>query len=85
MLAEGPDGGWDGFDRSSPVVIADGGHLVMLFEGRGRGNGGEIGYATSQDEWLHWTVGPHPIIGRGAKGSWNAFSVVPDDVIDVGS
>jgi hypothetical protein len=85
VLAPGPGHAWDGFDRSSPVVVAHRDRLIMLFEGRGPGNAGEIGYATSLDDGLHWSVGPSPILRRGGDGSWNEFSVVPDDLLRVGS
>lgn len=85
VIDKGGVGDWDESFRASPVVIWDGTRLVMVWEGGSPTNAGELGFATSTDEGLTWTVSPAPIVVRGAAGTWNDTAVVCDDIIKVGS
>jgi hypothetical protein len=79
--------GWDSIDRTSPTVIFDpkSNKLILLYEGRGPGQDGMTGYATSDDEGETWTVAPDPIIVRGVAGTWNETSIVPDYLTRIGA
>jgi len=68
---------WQSQDVSSPVVIETIDGWVMLYEGRGSGNLGKIGYASSNN-LLDWNKSETPIF----EGSYPwANHVVPDDII----
>lgn len=86
VMDRGTAGAWDDEDVTSPVVIRTSGtNLVMLFEGRGTPDDGQIGVATSTDDGATWTKnGSNPIIAKGG-GTWKNNALVPDDAIKVGS
>lgn len=71
--------GWQSQDVSSPVVVQTDAGWLMLYEGRGPGNWGKIGYATSED-LLHWDQREEPIFEGSPSYPWELY-VVPDDVI----
>lgn len=82
VLDRGAAGSWDATDVTSPTVVHDGARLVMLFEGRNMpSQQGEIGIAYSYDDGESFTAAPDPIVKRGATGTWNAISIVPDELI----
>jgi predicted GH43/DUF377 family glycosyl hydrolase len=76
---------WQTQDVSSPLVwIDNNGVWYLLYEGRGNGNEGLIGLATSTDG-INWTRdGNDPVMGWGAPGTWDESSVVPDDIMKIG-
>lgn len=77
----GPGSGWDGNDRTSPVVFYDGTSFTMLYEGRGVGNNGEIGVARKANlDGTGWTMSGTQIITKAGAG-WRQVACVPDDII----
>lgn len=82
VLDRGAPGSWSATDVTSPTVVRDGSRLVMLFEGRNMpSQQGEIGIAYSYDDGETFTAAADPIVTRGATGTWNAISIVADEVI----
>ena len=79
---------WEGNDRSSPTVLYKDSIFYMFYEGRGTGNAGAVGLATSKDGY-QWTENPNnPIItGTNFPDSTILWcnEVVPDDIIKIDS
>ena len=70
--------GWQSQDVSSPVVIRAKDNWVMLYEGRGPGISGRLGFATSRDLAGPWRQ--EESFTMGGQGGWD-HNVVPDDVM----
>lgn len=78
---------WENSDVSSPTVHYESGTFYLFYEGRGTGQQGAIGLATSTDGIAFTKHVGNPIVtgAETARGAlyW-ATSVVPDDIRKVG-
>ena len=81
------DASWENEDVSSPTIYIEGSTWYMFYEGRGTGQSGAIGVATSTDG-INWTKNPsNPIFtGTNLYGDlpWAEY-LVPDDIIKIGN
>jgi hypothetical protein len=76
--------GWESQDVSSPVVWVENGVWYLLYEGRGGGNSGMIGLATSPDGLIWTRVSDSPIFLPGDPYGWDGTAVASDDILKLG-
>jgi predicted GH43/DUF377 family glycosyl hydrolase len=82
VLSPLEDGGWESTDVSSPAVLVEDGVWYMYYEGRGPGNGGLIGLATSTDGLTFTRYQTSPLVASVAE--WDGLAQVPDDILALG-
>jgi beta-lactamase class A/predicted GH43/DUF377 family glycosyl hydrolase len=76
LLVETHDGRWDSVYIAEPVVLYNGSHYEMWYNGASGNTETLIGYATSPDG-IRWTryEGNRPVLQVGPERAWDDFAV----------
>lgn len=75
---------WEAQDVGSPLMWVEQGVWYLYYEGRGSGNPGSIGLATSTDGMNFYRYGTTPRMAPGTGcDDWDNGSIIPDDLVSL--